>query len=289
MTTSSKEVPSPGPRHDDQTALRLAAQRPAALCTIVGIEGSFSRRLGAQIAFSEDGTYAGDLADGCLERELQIQARHARRPTVLRYGKGSPFVDFRLPCGSGLDILIDPAPDRKELAAAVDRLDRRESAQVKLPGTHASLLQKRSYIPRMRIAALGAGAEVSELSQLCDAFGVEMALDRADRGLMFDRAPDIMLDPWSCVVFLFHDHEWERTLLGWALESPAFYIGAIGGKEAREQRKDFLIESGWTKNDIARIRSPMGFIPRARDARVLALSILAEVVARYEDLRNLAD
>jgi xanthine dehydrogenase accessory factor len=37
---------------------------------------------------------------------------------------------------------------------------------------------------------------------------------------------------------------------------------------------------------LARLRSPVGLIPNARDANTLALSILAEVVAAYEHLRG---
>src|SRR6185369_8791945 len=64
---------------EDQAALRLAAQVPdTALCTIVGIDGSYSRRRGAQLAVAPDGRMAGSLADGCLEKELAAQAEAAR-------------------------------------------------------------------------------------------------------------------------------------------------------------------------------------------------------------------
>src|SRR5438067_4350039 len=79
--------PPAEPFDEDQAALRLAAAGGAALCTIVGIEGSFSRRLGAQLAVAVDGRMAGSLADGCLERELATQAAEARRegrPRLLR-------------------------------------------------------------------------------------------------------------------------------------------------------------------------------------------------------------
>ena len=72
---------------DDLSALRLVASDPgAALCTIVSIEGSFSRRLGAQLAIGSDGRITGSLSDGCLERELANQARQLRAsaPKVLR-------------------------------------------------------------------------------------------------------------------------------------------------------------------------------------------------------------
>ena len=58
----------------DHAALARAAAGNAALCTIVGIDGSFSRRVGTQLAVAADGTRAGDMADKCLDAELAHQA-----------------------------------------------------------------------------------------------------------------------------------------------------------------------------------------------------------------------
>ena len=53
-----------------------------------------------------------------------------------------------------------------------------------------------------------------------------------------------MADPWTAVLLLFHDHEWEHALLEWALGTPAFLIGAQGGAPAREARLKRLQEAG---------------------------------------------
>src|SRR5690606_25514031 len=118
---------------DDRAALRAAAQEGAGLCTIVGIQGSFSRRLGAQLAVHQDGKVTGSLADGCLERQLASEISMSGERRVIRFGAGSPFIDFRLPCGSGLDILIDPAPDAATGGAVLARLETREEATLDLP------------------------------------------------------------------------------------------------------------------------------------------------------------
>src|SRR5678816_2793362 len=118
---------------DDRAALRAACKPGVGLCTIVGIEGSFSRRLGAQLAVHADGAITGSLADGCLERQLASEVAAATAPVVKRFGAGSELIDFRLPCGSGLDVLIDPAPGREACRAAVERLDARQEAALALP------------------------------------------------------------------------------------------------------------------------------------------------------------
>jgi xanthine dehydrogenase accessory factor len=271
----------------DHDALRHAAEHDAALCTIVKIEGSFSRRIGAQLAVGRDGATAGDMADNCLDAELANQARIAfaeGRPHVLRYGEGSPFIDFRLPCGSGLDILVDPAPDRAVLRGCVDALDARREAALPLPVT-TGLLEERRYIPPLRVLALGAGAECDALVKLAKAQGIITDLREPDQGLALGKAPaGLTADPWTAVLLLFHDHEWEHALLDWALGTPAFYIGAQGGAPAREGRIERLREAGRSEAEIARVRSPVGLIPQARDASVLALSVLAEIVGAYEAL-----
>jgi xanthine dehydrogenase accessory factor len=282
----------PASADEDHAALRAATAREAALCTIVGIEGSFSRRLGAQLAIAPDGTTVGSLSDGCLERELATQAAAARadgRPRLLRYGRGSPFIDFRLPCGSGLDIWIDPAPDQTALAEIVTALDRREAATLSLglPIDRSDLLQQRQYLPSPRVIALGAGPEAEWLARLAESFGASCEIAGPNAGLTLGQAPDhLAVDHWTAIVLLFHDHEWEDALLDWALTTPAFYIGALGGAVARENRHSHLATKGHASDQIARIRSPIGLIPQARDARTLALSVMAEVVTAYECLRR---
>ncbi|MFD2780789.1 XdhC family protein [Novosphingobium pokkalii] len=145
--------------HTDHAALRAALDEGTGLCTVVGIDGSFSRRVGAQMAASRAGVaqvIAGSLADVCLERQLAgdlAGLAPGAEPLLQRYGRGSPIIDFRLPCGGGLDILLDPAPDRDALAQAVQALDARQPASLPLPvpeDAPAHLLRARPYIPRSR-------------------------------------------------------------------------------------------------------------------------------------------
>jgi len=276
---------------EDQAALRFAAAASgAALCTIAGIDGSFSRRLGAQLAIGPDGALAGSLADGCLEHELARQAERARgdgQVQLLRYGAGSPVIDFRLPCGSGLDIIVDPQPDPSALAAAVAALDARHAATLPLPVVRPGLLAERRYVPAPRVVVLGAGPEAAALAALSRCHGQDVIVAGPDAGLSLGQVPQqLTADAWTAIVLLFHDHEWEAALLDWALGTPAFYIGAQGGAATRESRRELLARVGHGTQALDRVRSPIGLIPRSRDARTLALSVLADVVAAYELLRG---
>ncbi len=287
----SSEKPSvPAPRDEDQAALRFVGLFPeAALCTIVGIDGSFSRRLGSQLAVGSDGTVAGSLADACLEREFVAQTRMARAegiPRLLRYGRGSPFMDFRLPCGSGLDVLVDPRPNYGAVQLAIRELDRRRPGSLPLPPTRRDLLVARQYQPALRVLACGAGAEIAAFKHLANATNVATVAFGPDTGLSSRVPPRSMLvDRWTAIALLFHDHDWERSLLGWALRSAAFYVGAIGGAQARADRNAWLSTLNLPESTIARLQSPMGLIRNARDPGVLALSVLSEIVGEFERLR----
>lgn len=262
---------------DDTEALHAVARHGGALCTVTAIDGSWSRRLGAQLAVLPDGTTRGSLADGCLERALASEAALGGPARVLRYGEGSPFVDIRLPCGSGVEVLVDPAPDRAAIAATVEALAARRPAKLDTGPI------VRHYLPPLRLVVCGSGPEAVALDRLARAQGLTAELLRPlgeDGGtLALGRAPDVTPDPWTAVAVLFHDHEWERDLLPWALASQAFHVGAQGGKGAREAR------AGWlSAEEMVRLKSPIGLFAHARTPSVLALSVLAEIVAEYEKL-----
>ncbi len=251
------------------------------LCTVVGIEGSFSRRVGAQLAVHPDGTITGSLADGCLEKQLASEVVAATGPVVKRFGAGSELIDFRLPCGSGLDVLIDPDPDRALCRAAIERLAGREDAVMVLP---ADGLPMRFYIPALRLQLFGEGPELDALVALAAAAGVEAEAHGKDALALGRRPAGLSADPWTAAVLLFHDHEWEQAILEWALATKAFYIGAQGGFEARRTRLERLAANGAAPEHLTRIRSPIGAIAHSREPGVLALSVLAEIVGAYEAL-----
>ena len=123
--------------------------------------------------------------------------------------------------------------------------------------------------------ALAAGVTVERFGKL----------GSGDGRLALGNRPDgVAADAWSAVLLLFHDHEWEQAILQWALDGPAFYIGAQGGRAAREARTAQLAASGSNPAQLERIRSPIGLIPSAREPAILAISALAEIMADYERL-----
>lgn len=295
--------PRPHPLHptaDAQDVLTLiasehAADRGTVLVAIVGLTASSVRGLGSLMAVLPDGGYAGSFSGGCIETAIvaeALDALAAGEPRQVRFGAGSPYIDVRLPCGGGVDLLFLPDPDMEMVLPALSHLRVRQPAMLALGGAEFR------YVPRLRVLAIGQGAETVAMLALARAFGGEVEILTPEPAIADQAATSgaqarlihtprdagaLVADPWTAVVLLFHDHDWEAEILRAALGGEAFWIGAMGGAKTRAARMEVLKAAGIGAADRDRVRSPIGLIPSARDPSTLALSALAEIVAAYRE------
>ena len=87
------------------------------------------------------------------------------------------------------------------------------------------------------------------------------------------------LDAATCVCLLTHDPKFDEPAIRLALRSPACYVGAIGSRKTQALRRDQLQAAGFSPDEIARLRGPIGLDLGGRDPEEIALSILAEITA----------
>jgi xanthine dehydrogenase accessory factor len=83
----------------------------------------------------------------------------------------------------------------------------------------------------------------------------------------------------TAVVVLTHDDKFDIPALAAALDSDAFYVGALGSRRAQENRRERLRESGLTEEQLERLRGPAGLDIGAESPAETAISILAEALA----------
>ncbi len=96
----------------------------------------------------------------------------------------------------------------------------------------------------------------------------------------------IGLDAGTAVATLTHDPKLDDPALALALESPAFYVGALGSRKTHERRLHRLRERGVSEAALARIAAPIGLPIGARTPDQIALSVMAEVVAARNGARG---
>lgn len=90
---------------------------------------------------------------------------------------------------------------------------------------------------------------------------------------------DFGIDARTAVVLLSHDPKIDDPAIKIALQSQAFYIGALGSKRTQKSRIERLSKAGIKASHIARIHGPVGLDIAASGPAEIALSILAEMTA----------
>jgi xanthine dehydrogenase accessory factor len=86
-------------------------------------------------------------------------------------------------------------------------------------------------------------------------------------------------DHATAIVVLTHDDKFDVPALKAALETEAFYIGALGSRRNQERRRERLLEAGVDEEAFERINGPCGLDIGAESQPETALSILAEALA----------
>lgn len=284
-----------------------------ALLTLTGIEGSSARSLGTHMAVSETGAYAGNFTGGCIEAALVGEALRvvgSATPEIVRFGKGSRFIDIRLPCGGGIDVMMLPSPSTSILSEIARQLESRKTVRLGLDtvqGLHCPQVGGGDdrwigstffavHKPDLRIVIIGHGAETLALARLSKVYGAIVEVLSPDRAILQQmisegiparlltgqgRSEHLHADPYTAVVTLFHDHDREIELLAQAAEEDLFFIGAMGSKQTHASRLASLRAKQLSETRLRAIAGPVGLIPAARDPDTLAISVLAQIVERY--------
>lgn len=283
------------------------------MAVITAVAGPHYRTPGTMMAFPAAGGAVGQLSSGCIEADLALHAQEvAREGGVQRliYGAGSPFADLTLPCGGRMEVAVIAVADPAAIRAALARRAERQASALRIdlrrgrievnaldsavgPGAPAEedmgpATLVMPVLPPTRFLVWGAGVEAASFAALARAAGYPAELTTHDErvaaaaaaaGVAVRRAGPVEADPFSAVTLFYHDHDREPPVLAEALQSPAFYVGAQGSLRAHNARLEALRAMGLPHDALARLRGPIGLVPSARDPRVLAVSVLAEILA----------
>jgi xanthine dehydrogenase accessory factor len=289
----------------------LRAGEACAIATLVEVEGSAPRDPGAQMLITQ-GEYWGFLSGGCIEADV---ARHGREamaegaPRVLRYGEGSPWIDIKLACGSGITVLVEPvaAGDPALAALLANHAARRPAlwssdgrAREAAPCDDAPAFAwdgtryTKLFEPTAKLVLIGEDGAALAAAAIAMQAGMEAVLI-APGGPEAPPLPDLAyhrsapaealaaigIDRWTGVAVLSHDREDDERGLAAALQSEAFYVGAIGARARLDARLAKLRGHGVSAAQIARLHAPIGLQGFGKAPRDIALSLVAEVAQAF--------
>ncbi|WP_019410673.1 XdhC family protein [Pseudomonas psychrophila] len=295
-------------------AWRKAGQA-ALLITVVKTWGSSPRPVGAMLALRVGAEMVGSVSGGCIEDDLFDRFREIETTpstTVVRYGVTAEEAHrFGLPCGGTIELMLERNPCAEQLKQLLDYLDggalvrrtvdcRTGDVQLTVVNKYAPLFldnhQLTMYIgPRWRMLLIGAGVLAKYLAAIAQSTGFTVTVcdPRPEHTYSWNESevpllrcmPDDAVtafrpDPSSCVVTLSHDPKLDDLAVLEALQSPAFYIGAIGSRQNNEARRARLMEHFEIKKEtMQRLHGPIGLFIDSKTPAEIAVSIMAEIIA----------
>ena len=232
-------VETPGEELLALLARVIESEERAVLFTVV--EGE---RLGSALLATEGGDRVGDAPEEAL----------ARFDEVLRAGRNRLL---ELEDGRKVFAEVYGPPPRLVVIGAVDTAEAL-CAAAKLLGWRTIVADARSK------------------------FATKERLPSADEVLVAwpqDALAHVQPDHQTAIVVLTHDDKFDVPALVGALETEAFYIGALGSRRNQERRRERLVEEGVDEDQLERIAGPSGLDVGADTPAETALSILAEAMA----------
>jgi xanthine dehydrogenase accessory factor len=253
------------------------------------------------------GAVQGSTAPPCITHEIPTGP-----PERVKYGVSADEAHrFGLPCGGTLELVLEFNPDAGSLAELVQTLaaghlvERRTEiatgrVELRAAAAPAALSDDGQWLsntfgPEYRMLLIGAGQLTEYLATMavfngfavtvCDPReeyrgswnvpGVEIAKEMPD-----DVVRDFRVDRRTCVIALTHDPKLDDLALLEALETDAFYVGAIGSRRNNEARHARMIEHfDQTPESLARLRGPIGIYIGSKTPAEIAVSVMAEVLA----------
>ena len=93
-----------------------------------------------------------------------------------------------------------------------------------------------------------------------------------------DALATLPIDGQSYLVIMTRGHMFDKEVLAQSLRTSAFYIGMIGSKKKVAQTFEALRREGFSEENLARVRSPIGLFIGAETPEEIAVSIAAEII-----------
>lgn len=295
-----------------RTALAwLEENHQVILVTVAKTWGSSPRPVGSMLLMREDGRHVGSVSGGCIEEDLLTGEFTSPLPHILEYGITSEQAHrFGLPCGGALTLVVEHITERTWLETILAALERSEliGRQLNLTNGEVTLLPatpedtfryttdslQQVFGPTWQLLLIGAGQLSHYVAQIglmlgyqvivCDPretyHGNWQLLDvEMTRMMPDDAVKQFVSHQRGIVVTLTHDPKLDDMAVWEALQSPAFYVGALGSKRASDTRRLRLQKLGVTPEHIARLHAPVGIDIGSHTPAEIAVSVMAEITA----------
>lgn len=267
----------------------------------------------------------GCVEEDFLQRIAQGEYQQASQ--IVRYGEGGLEPGIALPCGGVLDILVEHLPTTpgnimylEKMAAALGghfalqkcltlpepcrHLEVTEFADItQVERNGQQITVHVAAAPRLLIAGLSSVALYCADFASSLGFEVLVCENRPDAlenfaaqlkpGITLLRQfPANYLEQQSChantaIVALTHDPRMDDLTMMEAVNTPAFYIGAMGSQKNSARRLERLQKiAELNPTQLQRIHAPIGLPLGSKTPAEIALAVMADIVKRKNEARG---
>jgi xanthine dehydrogenase accessory factor len=266
--TVGLEMAAPRPA-DSLEVLEEAARKGRAgiqgvMATVLARHGSAPATPGQKLYLALDGTCIGTVGGGAVEREIIAaleQAAHGLRASndaesVFGTKSFKLGAELGMCCGGSVDVIIE------------------------------------AVVALVPCLVVGGGHVASEVAPLLARVGFAVTIvDERDAWGQEGRITGVRtvvgdfdevgrdFPSSAAVLVMTHDHALDQRVIEWALRRGFAYVGGVGSRAKAKRTRDRLQAKGFAREDIDRVRMPIGVHVGARLPSEIAVAIAAEMVA----------
>src|ERR1700675_3755581 len=240
--------------------MRRAGQR-GALATIVHTNGSIPSYESSRMLVRDDGSISGTIGGGCVEAEVwaaakDVMLKEAPRKMVFNLNHEATY-DNGLICGGTLEVFVEPILPQPTLYL--------------FGGGHVSMAVAKAA----SAAGFGIGViDDREAFANPERFPMAQVLYTTYEDAFEKIHPNIA----SYLIIVTRGHKEDMRVVGWAVRTPARYIGMIGSKRKVLSVYKALENDGYRPEEFQRVYAPMGIEIGALAPEEIAISIVAELL-----------
>jgi xanthine dehydrogenase accessory factor len=237
-------------------------RKPVVFCLIVGTQGSTPRKTGAKMLVYSDGSVAGSIGGGAIEKEVigkALELMRSRKPVKICFNLGD---DLEMHCGGSMEVYLEPLNPQPNLYIfGAGHIGRALAGFARELDFTVTLFDPREEI---RGQDWTSGFRLVGKDYL-------LAVEEA------------VFDENTFAVIVTPKHLLDEEIVAAVARRPHAYLGMIGSdRKVALLKKRFLAENILTREELDGIDMPVGIKFNAETPREIAISILAKLI----DVRN---
>lgn len=238
----------------------------ASLATVVGGERGVPGKIGFRMLVYPDGTILGTVGGGLLEakiREEALRCLHDKKSRLLEFTLDDQSADgIGVLCGGKVKVFVEPILGTSTLYV--------------FGGGHIAVpLVEFAKALEFAVVVVDDREEFANRKRFPIADEVKLGNFRE-----VTKSTDFHVD--DCVVIITRGHQHDEVVLKECLSKKRLpgYIGMIGSKEKVTATFSHLKEEAVSSQLLEKVRAPIGLDIGARTPAEIALSIMAEIIAK---------